>query len=172
MPDTKSRILVVEDQAIVAIDIQSQLESLGYLVVGTASSAAEACLKAATLAPDLVLMDVHLGDAIDGIDAATTIREQQGIPIVFLTAYVDSATIRRAQQVEPYGYIVKPFSQRDLHTTLQMALYKDRIDRGLKRSRDDLLAILDAQRHGTALLDERGRFTYLSRAALKLVGAT
>jgi PAS domain S-box-containing protein len=172
MPDTKSRILVVEDQAIVAIDIQSQLESLGYLVVGTAASAAEACQKAATMAPDLVLMDVHLGDAIDGIDAAATIREQQGIPIVFLTAYVDSATIRRAQQVEPYGYIVKPFSQRDLHTTLQMALYKGRIDRHLKRSRDDLLAILDAQRHGTALLDERGQITYLSRAALKLVGTT
>ena len=72
MPDIKSRILIVEDQAIVAIDIQSQLETLGYLVVGTAASAAEACQKAATLAPDLVLMDVHLGDAIDGIDAATT----------------------------------------------------------------------------------------------------
>jgi DNA-binding NtrC family response regulator len=172
MPDSKSRILVVEDQAIVAIDIQSQLESLGYTVVGIAASAGEACEKAASLAPDLVLMDVHLDDAIDGIDAAAKIRERQGIPIVFLTAYVDSATIRRAQQVEPYGYIVKPFGQRDLHTTLQMALYKGEIDRRLKRSREDLLAILDAQRQGTILLDRGGKTSYASRAALNLLSTT
>ncbi|HKD36190.1 MAG TPA: sigma 54-interacting transcriptional regulator, partial [Pirellulales bacterium] len=117
-------------------------------------------------------MDVHLDDAIDGIDAAARIRERQGIPIVFLTAYVDSATIRRAQQVEPYGYIVKPFGQRDLHTTLQMALYKGQIDRRLKQSHEDLLAVLDAQRQGTLLLNGEGRIAYASRAALKLLGAT
>src|SRR5438045_4039895 len=110
MPDTKNRILVVEDQAIVAIDIQSQLESLGY--------------------------------AVDGSEAAARIRGERGIPIVFLTAYVDAATLKRAQQVEPYGYIVKPFSQRDLHTTIQMALYKGQIDRRLRQSHDDLLTIL------------------------------
>ncbi len=172
MPEKRSKILVVEDQAIVAIDIQSQLESLGYTVVGIAASAAEACHKAGTLAPDLVLMDVHLGDSIDGIDAGTRIRRELGIPIVFLTAYVDSATIKRAQQVEPYGYIVKPFSQRDLHTTIEMALYKGQIDRRLKQSHDDLLAILDTQRQGTIVLDDQGRATFLSRAALNLLGTT
>ena len=166
------RILIVEDQAIVAIDIQSQLESLGYSVVGTAASAAEACRKVANAQPDLVLMDIHLDDSTDGIDAAARIRERHSIPVVFLTAYVDSATIKRAQRVEPYGYIVKPFSPRDLHTTIQMAIYKSRIDRELQRSHDDLLAILDTHRHGTVMLDERGRIIFLSRSGLDLLGCT
>jgi DNA-binding NtrC family response regulator len=165
------RILIVEDQAIVAIDIQSQLESLGYSVVGIANSAVEAIEQAAVLKPDLVLMDVHLGDGPDGIEAAAQIRQQAGSPIVFLTAYIDPATLKRAQQVEPYGYIVKPFSPRDLNTTLQIALHKASVDRRLQQSHDDLAAILDAQRHGTAILDDAGRVAFLSRAASKLLGA-
>ena len=165
MEQAEYRILIVEDQAIVAIDIQTQLESLGYRVVGTAASAAEACRKVASLRPDLVLMDIHLDEAADGIDAAARIRQRHRTPVVFLTAYLDPDTLQRAQQVEPYGYIVKPFSSRDLHTTIQMAVYKSRIDRQLQQNYDDLLAILDAQRQGTAMLDERGRVVFLSRAA-------
>jgi DNA-binding NtrC family response regulator len=166
------RILIVEDQAIVAIDIQSQLEGLGYSVLGIANSAAEAVEQAAALAPDLVLMDVHLGDGPDGIEAAGQIRQRVGSPIVFLTAYIDPATLKRAQQVEPYGYIVKPFSPRDLNTTLQIALHKAGVDRRLKQSHDDLAAILDAQRHGTAILDAERRVAFLSRAASKLLDAS
>ncbi len=172
MSGDNSRILIVEDQAIVAIDIQSQLEGLGYRVVGIASSAVQACAMATAMAPDLVLMDIHLDSAADGIDAAERIRQEHGIPIVFLTAFVDPATLRRAQQVEPYGYIVKPFNHRDLHTTIQMALYKGRIDREVRRSRDDLLAILDAQRHGTVILDQRHEIVFVSRAAARLLDAS
>jgi DNA-binding NtrC family response regulator len=170
MFEPENRILIVEDEAIVAIDIQTQLEALGYQVVGVAASGSRALELANTLRPDLVLMDIHIQGSQDGIATALRIRQSLGTPIVFLTANADADTITRAKQVQPYGYIVKPFDERDLHTTLQVAIYKGKADRLVAREHDDMLAILDAQRHGTVLLDAEGRVTFISAAAGRMIG--
>lgn len=133
-----TRILVVEDEAIVAYDIRNRLESLGYAVVGIAHDHTSALRLAEQERPALVLMDIRLGDALDGIDAAETIREQFGIPSVYLTAYADEPTLQRAKITEPYGYILKPFGDRELHAAIEVALYRHRADRALRESEERL----------------------------------
>src|SRR6266545_3318443 len=117
-------ILVVEDEKIVAKDIQRTLSGLGYSVVGIASSGEEAVRKSAELRPGLILMDIRLGGAMNGIQAAGLIREQLNAPIVYVTAFSDSETLARAMSAEPFGYIVKPFKETDLRSTIELALYK------------------------------------------------
>jgi DNA-binding NtrC family response regulator len=170
MSDTAAKILVVEDEQIVAVDIESHLERLGYRVVGTAVSGDEACRKVSDLEPDLVIMDVRIEGATDGIEAARRIRQSRDVPVVFLTAYADAETVERAKGAEPYGYLVKPFDPRDLHMTIQMALHKADVDRRLQESHDNLKTILNAQRHGTIMLDREGRVCFASQAALAMTG--
>jgi signal transduction histidine kinase len=117
-----SKILVVEDERIVAKDISRRLERLGYIVVATASSGQEAIQKAIKTQPDLVLMDVQLKGEMDGIEAAQQIRVGLDVPVIYLTAYADQNTLQRAKITEPFGYIVKPFDERDLHATIEIAL--------------------------------------------------
>jgi DNA-binding NtrC family response regulator len=168
MSEQAVRILIVEDEQIVAVAIEGQLQRLGYQVVGTAASGAEACAKAAALEPDLVLMDVRIEGPMDGIEAARRICEARDVPVVFLTAYSDVDTLERAKVVEPYGYIVKPFDPRNLHTTIAMVLHKRDADRRLRESHENLRAVLDAQRHGTVMLDARGHVRFASQAARRL----
>lgn len=129
-----STILVVEDEAITAKDLQATLQDLGYVVCGTASSGEEAVRKTGADRPDLVLMDIVLQGAMDGIEAAEQIRTSWGIPVVYLTAHSDNETIRRASITEPYGYIVKPFNERELHSNVEIALYKNRMERLYRES--------------------------------------
>ena len=129
---TKPRILVVEDEAIVARDIQLQLVELGYEVVGHAARGDEAVELAGTLCPNLVLMDIQLAGEMDGIAAAQIMRIQFGLPVVFLTAFAADDTLERAKLTEPYGYILKPFSERELRTVLTMALYKHQVEAELR----------------------------------------
>jgi len=171
MTEPAARILIVEDEQIVAVDIETQLERLGYRVVGTAASGEEACAKAAELEPDLVLMDVQIEGPTDGIEVARRIRESRPVPVVFLTAFTDVETLQRAKRVEPYGYIVKPFDQRDLEAAIQIALHKGAADRRLRESHEDLRTILDAQRAGTVMLDAEGRISFASRAARSMAEA-
>jgi signal transduction histidine kinase/DNA-binding NarL/FixJ family response regulator len=124
-----ARILVVEDESIVALDLQSSLEHLGYEVVGTAATGEDAVRIAAERTPDLVLMDIQLRGAMDGTAAADEIRRRLRIPVVYLTAYSDESTLQRAQVSEPFGYLLKPFAERDLQVTIQMALYRHRAQR-------------------------------------------
>ena len=121
---TKPRILIVEDEAIIALDIGQQLARLGYETVGHASEGEEAVRMAGESRPDLVLMDIQLGGDMDGIAAAKLIRERHRLPIVFLTAFAADDILARAKLIEPFGYILKPFSERELRTVLEMALYK------------------------------------------------
>lgn len=127
------RILVVEDEAIVALDIRTRLALLGYAVAGTAASAAQAIALAEELRPNLVLMDIGLDGDSDGIEAARTVRERLRLPVVFLTAYSEDDTLERAKLVEPFGYILKPFEDRELKTVIEMALYKHRADNEIRR---------------------------------------
>jgi diguanylate cyclase (GGDEF)-like protein/PAS domain S-box-containing protein len=122
------RILIVEDEAVVRYDIRQQLQALGYVVVGEAVSGREAVFLTGRLCPDLVLMDIGLGPGMDGIAAARAIREHQRLPVVFLSACAADDLLERAMLAEPYGYILKPFSERELHTVLQMAFYKHQVD--------------------------------------------
>ena len=131
---TKPQILVVEDEAIVARDIRLQLARLGYEAVGHAARGAEAIALATALRPQLVLMDIQLAGEMDGIAAAQTLRTELGIPVVFLTAFAADETLERAKLTEPYGYILKPFSERDLRTVLTMALYKHQAETQLREN--------------------------------------
>ena len=171
MSEQANTILIVEDEQIVAIAIEGHLQRLGYQVVGTAASGKEACEKAAELEPDLVLMDVRIKGPTDSIEAARRIRESRDVPVVFLTAYSDVDTVERAKLVEPYGYVVKPFDPRDLHTTIEIALHKGKVDRRLRESHENLRTILNAQRHGTVMLDAQGRVRLASQAALRMAKA-
>lgn len=118
----KIQVLVVEDESIVALDIQNMLGRLGYEVPVVVSSGEVAIEKAAEMHPDLVLMDIRLKEDMGGIEAAEQIRGRFNIPVVYLTAYADDETLQRAKITEPYGHILKPFDERKLHTAIEIAL--------------------------------------------------
>jgi diguanylate cyclase (GGDEF)-like protein/PAS domain S-box-containing protein len=132
----KVRMLVVEDERIVSMDLQRRLKTMGYEVVGAAVSGEEAIQKAEALRPDMLLMDVMLAGKMDGIEAAEIIRGRFGIPVIYLTAYADSSTLERAKVTEPFGYILKPFEERELHGHIEIALYKHRMEKRLKESEE------------------------------------
>ncbi|WPO42881.1 sensor histidine kinase [Tardiphaga sp. 42S5] len=131
---TRARVMVVEDDRIVARDISEQLGRIGHSVIGVTARGEAAIELAINNRPDLVLMDIRLEGEIDGIDAARQIRARCQTPVVFLTAYADDETVRRASQAEPFGYLLKPFEDLQLRTVIEMALYKDRADRKLRES--------------------------------------
>jgi len=127
------RILVVEDEAIVAMDIESRLTAMGYVLAGRGSSGEQALLLAAENHPDLVLMDIRLQGDMDGIAAAEEIRRRFHIPVIFLTAYSEDDTLDRAQLTAPFAYILKPFDDRELKSAIQIALYRHRTEKELLR---------------------------------------
>ncbi|MBI2919290.1 MAG: response regulator [Chloroflexi bacterium] len=133
-----ARILVVEDESIVAMDIQTRLGRLGYSVVGVAASAEGAIAKAGETRPDLVLMDIRLEGEMDGIEAAGRIRSDFNIPVVYVTAYADEETLQRAKVTEPFGYILKPFETRELFTTIEMGLCKHKGEQALLQKNQEL----------------------------------
>ena len=134
----QARILVVEDQGIVAEDIRENLEQLGYEVPAIASSGEEAIQKVGEIAPDLIMMDIRLQGKMDGVDAAGCIHERFDVPVVYLTAYADDETLRRAKQTQPFGYLIKPFKEKELHTTIEIALYKHGVETQLRETQAEL----------------------------------
>lgn len=121
---SKVKILIVEDEAIVARDIKVCLNKIGYEVLGSYSSGEKALEAIEENQPELILMDIMLKGKMSGIDTSAVVKEKYGIPVVFLTAYADEKTISKAKVTEPYGYIIKPFKEIDLRTSIEMALYK------------------------------------------------
>ena len=115
---SKIGILVVEDESIVAKDIQQSLKKLGYEVLGVCSTGEDAMEKAEQVKPGLILMDIMLKGEISGIEAADFVKQKLNIPVIFLTAYADSSTLSKAKVTEPYGYIIKPFKEIDLQTNI------------------------------------------------------
>ena len=122
----EGRILIVEDEHIVAIGIKRMLKGLGYTVTGVASSGEDAISKAESTFPDLVLMDIMLKGELDGVEAAKEIKERFDVPVVYLTAYSDSNIVERVKKTGPFGYIVKPFDEKDLHSNIEIALHRYR----------------------------------------------
>lgn len=132
---TPASILVVEDEVIVAEDLKGRLVDLGYEVSGIAHTGRGAVDAAAETAPDLVLMDIMLRGEMDGIAAAEEIKGRFGLPVIYLTAYSDEETLERAKTAEPFGYLLKPFEERELHASIEMALHKHRLEEELKEAR-------------------------------------
>lgn len=126
-----TRILVVEDEEIVAMDIEARLSLLGYEVAGSAASGERAVALVPEVRPDLVLMDIRLRGEMDGITAAGIIRHRFSLPVVFLTAHSEATTLERAKVAVPFGYILKPFEDRELRTTIEMALYQHAAERAI-----------------------------------------
>ncbi len=167
---SKTRILVVEDESIVAKDIQRTLEKLGYEVPATASSAESAFQKLEEVEPDLVFLDIKLKGEQDGVHIAEHIKDRYDIPVIFLTSFVDQDTIDRAKVTEPYGYLVKPFNEGDLKTTVEMALFKFSKDRELRLSEQRLSNALGKIENAVFVTDQDLRLNYINEKALAICG--
>ena len=166
MPSFK--ILVVEDESIVAMDIKHRLENMGYIVPAITSSGEEAVAKAAESNPDLVLMDIVLKGEMDGIDAAQQIKDNFDIPVVYLTAYSDEKTLKRAKITGPFGYIIKPFEDRELHSAIEVALYKHEMESKLKENEKWLSTTLESIGDAVITTDEKGCITFMNPIAQKI----
>jgi PAS domain S-box-containing protein len=168
----KIKILVVEDESLVAKDIQNMLRGLGYEVLDVLSTGEEAIASLGRFEPDLVLMDIVLKGEIDGIVAAERIWETYGIPVIYLTAYADETTLARAKVTEPFGYILKPFDERELQTTIEMAFYKAKMDKTLREREEWLSTILKSIGDGVIATDNEGLISFMNPLAERLSGWT
>jgi len=139
---SKINILVVEDESIVSKDIQHSLKKIGYNIVGAASTGEKAVELARSEKPDLILMDIMLKGSMNGIEAADIIKKEMCIPVIFLTAYADESTLAKAKITEPYGYILKPFKEIDIQTSVEMAIYKHKKEQEIIKERDLLYSLV------------------------------
>ncbi len=169
---TGERILIVEDERLIAADIEGHLLDLGYRVAGIATNAEDALRAAREHAPDLVLMDINLRGSVDGTEVARQIRERQELPIVFVTSHADPATLERACLSAPYGFLVKPFEGRDLAATIETSLYRHREDQKLQQMERWLATTLMSIGDAVLATDVHGRLTFLNPMAEQLTGWT
>jgi PAS domain S-box-containing protein len=165
-----SSILIVEDEAIVAADLASKLQQLGYTVAGSTDRGEEAVGLACQHRPSLVLMDIRLAGAMDGIAAAQAIQREVDLPVVFLSAHSDRVTLERAKLAEPFGYILKPFEERELRTTIEMALYKHQADRKVREQREWFRVTLASIGDAVVTCDTESRITFLNPVAESVTG--
>jgi len=164
------KILVVEDESIVAMDIKHRAESLGYKVTAITPSGEEALKLVKENPPDLILMDIVLKGKMDGIEAAQRIHDDYDIPVLYLTAYSDEETLKRAKITEPFGYIIKPFEDRELHSSVEIALYKHEMDRKLKESEKWLSTTLESIGDAVIATDKSGNIIFMNPVARKVTG--
>ena len=163
-------ILIVEDEPIVAKDLQFILRDMGFNAHAIANSADSALRKAAEHCPDLVLMDVRIKGKLDGIQTAELLRSRFGVPVVYLTAHADEATIERAAATEPYGYLVKPIKTDELRSAIEIAVHRQKMDRGLKDRDRWLSTALSSVQDAVITTDTEGRISFLNPAAEMLTG--
>ncbi|MCB1693718.1 MAG: sigma 54-interacting transcriptional regulator [Pseudomonadales bacterium] len=168
--DKKYKILIIEDEALVARELKSRLTGMGYDVVGIAYGI-EGIDLARQTSPDLLLTDIHLKAGQDGIEVAQQIRAERDIPVVFLTAYSDETTVGRAKSVAPYGYIIKPVENRELEIAIEIALYKHNIEKELKETQQLLQTALTCIGSALVFVDDEGNATDLNQDAQTLFAA-
>jgi PAS domain S-box-containing protein len=169
---SKANVVVVEDESIVALDIKNRLVSLGYSVTGMATTGTAALKAVFEQQPDIVLMDIKLKGDMDGIETANQIRAKFDIPVVYLTAFADDATLERAKLSESFGYLLKPFEERELSATVETALYKHQIERQLKSNRHWLHTTLNSIGDAVITTDLAGRINFMNPVAEALTGWT
>lgn len=165
-----TKILVVEDEAIVAESIKIKLTKMGYSVISTASSADEAIRKTEEYLPDLVLMDIVLQGEMDGIEAAGQIHTRFDIPVVYLTAYSDEKTLVRAKITEPFGYIIKPFKERELQVAIEISLFKHDMEKKLKERNEWFSVTLNSISDGVIATDSKGCVLFMNTIAQSMTG--
>jgi PAS domain S-box-containing protein len=168
----KARILIVEDEVIVAEDVRHRLAGLGYEVVGVVRTGDAAIRSAGDLHPDLVLMDIGIDGDIDGIETAERIRRGFDIPVIFATAYSDDPTLERAKSVGPAGYVLKPFEERELRTTIEVALWTSRADRTVRENERRYRSLLEQAADGIVVATRAGAVLDINAAMLRLLGTT
>ena len=166
----EKKILVVEDEIIVAEDMKRSLKNMGYSVPSIASSGEEAIKKAKEHNPNLILMDIMLDGEMDGITAADKIRATSNIPIIFQTAYSDEKILERAKITEPFGYIIKPFKERELRINIEIALYKYQMENRLKNSEHWLTATITSIGDAVIAADKDGIIKLINPIAQMLTG--
>ncbi len=167
---TKAKILVVEDEWIIANAIQISLQKLGYDVPAVVSSGEEAIKKTDELEPNLILMDIVLQGDMDGIEVAEHIRAKYNIPVVYLTAYADEEILERAKITEPFGYIIKPFKDRELYSGIELALYNHKMDNKLKERELWLSTVLNTISDGVIITNAKGYVIFMNPVANYLTG--
>ncbi|HCP33531.1 MAG: response regulator [SAR324 cluster bacterium] len=168
-PDA-SKILIVEDEAIVAESLNDQLIHLGYQVCGTAANGEDALRIMENSNPDLVMMDIMLEGSMDGVEVASRIHEKKGIPVIFLSAYSDNETLQRAKVTEPFGYLIKPYKERELHTNIEVSLYRHRMEQRVKEHERWLDLLLKSISEGVITVGLDGSVTSMSPAAEEMMG--
>ncbi|MFO7447957.1 MAG: response regulator [Ignavibacteriaceae bacterium] len=167
---SEPEILIVEDETIIAIDIETRLSSLGYKVIGSAKSGEEVLSFVDDKLPDLILMDINLGGKLDGIETSAKIREKYDIPIIYLTAYADEKTLSRAKLTQPYGYIIKPFDNLAVRSTIETALYKYNAEKKIKEDEKWLNIILNSISDAIIATDSKGKILFINPVAESLTG--
>jgi PAS domain S-box-containing protein len=177
MTPPKKRIMIVEDQRLIAADIENTLRKIGYDIAGSFASGEEVVAMAFDLHPDLILMDIRLRGELDGIQAAEAIRARADVPIVYLTAYADEETIARAKATTPFGYVVKPFNERELRAAIEVAIYKHATDlllaeeRARRRAAEELKLLVEVvQDYAIFMLDAWGRVATWNQGAQRING--
>ena len=163
-------ILIVEDEVIVATDLANKIRRLGYDVCGIAGTGVEAITHARLHPPGLILMDIHLGAAMDGITAAQAIRNECAVPVIFLTAHSDEATVARARETGPFAYVLKPFDMRELQIHIELALYKHAAEQRLRQSEARVAGIVNAAMDAIISVDEAQQIVLFNAAAEKMFG--
>ncbi len=164
-----TRVLIVEDEALIALDTQKTLENLGYEVTAIAYSGKDAIRLAEETRPDIILMDIILKDEMSGIETVRIIHEKQDIPVIYMTANADMATIEEARETGPYGYLNKPFGDRDLYSAIDTTLYKHQMESRLQQSQQQLLNMMEAAPAAIIVYDTRG-ISYVNRECEKILG--
>ena len=164
------RILIVEDESLVARDIEDMVTSLGYETCGIATTGDEAVEKADQFRPDLILMDVIIKGSLDGIAAAEKIWDVLHIPVIYVTAFADEFTLKRAKTTETFGYILKPFDERELKIAIEMAFYKSQMRMKLREREEWLSALLKSIGDGVIATNKEGFITFMNPLAEKLTG--
>ncbi len=164
------RILIVEDEVVVAMEIQRKLEAIGYSVEGIVGTGEEAVERAGKSHPDFVLMDIQLAGRLEGTEAAKQIHDLYGIPVVYLTAHSDEKTLQKAKLAEPFGYLVKPFSEADLRATIEVALYKHHQDSRIRKTAQSFSTTLSVMGGAVILTDKNGIVEDLNSVAQTLTG--
>lgn len=161
---SKNRLLIVEDESIIAMELEFRLNDVGYEVLAIIPGGEAAIEAVGQLQPDLVLMDIHLEGEMDGISAADEIQKRFDIPIIFLTAHTDDVTLERAKTQTPYGYLVKPFQEKELDIAIQMALYKHKMERKLRESEERLRLVIESGNDLVIVANTDGIITYFHAA--------
>ncbi len=164
------KIMIVEDEAVIALRLEQRLIEMGYDVIGTICSGEAVVENARSFQPNLILMDIMLNGDLDGIDAAMIVKEELDIPIIFLTAYSDDKLIERAKKVDAFGYLVKPVRDRELKAAIEIALYKKKFEKELREREENFKSLVENANDGILIATRDGKYVYANRRAAEMTG--